>query len=1046
MALPTNDPLVGFEFRRGPQRTQQKALLELRNGDTFGQQSLIKRKGYRGTSNQSVSEEISLEGQLQGAGYRLDELFRIQNDDVWGYVEPSDAWRQAGAWPVVLTQEPTRLTQPKTIRTASFAEQGDYRVLVWQELVGDPTNPDALQIWFSVQDFNGTTIQLPSLVASAATLLTQPRAVACGKWIAVTYFDDNASNVVIRRWQPESPLTLSAPITLSTAVGYDLLGVPDRNQLWVARPIIAMQMQQLTEVRADLTIDRDRALPGLANTTVLAVDRLSATQEILVGALNNVSASEAKWYDDALSTINSYAPLVTSVRVTVVITDSTTGYLFTERVTNAPTDPEPGVEVSQLDRNGAAITPTGINLGFALGLAGRAVARNGDAFVLCIYPNHVLDMAAMYQDTIGGLQSDTSYFVIRGRDRAVVSRGGVAGQATTWGGRFTVEEINLMDHVERTTGFAWSVTIRTAFRPRTTAELAPGGFETLGAEVIAEIDHDFENAQARTADGFRLASWALGGFFRSYDGRRTFETDFHLPPNIETTTDSAAPDAIPPGDYVYAVTYFWRDQNGRRYRSLVGTKQHTVAVLANVEVVIRNLRITERDDIQLEVWRTTIGTSTPFFLLTNPGNPVINDRAAFTTLFVDTNLDTAITSNEQLLLEPAAVPGILSHDILQVSGFAALAGDRLWARSTTNPCRLFASLLPATKEGPAWNSTIFNDLDTQEEARVILAQDRSLIAISQRFVSTFTGRGQDNAGLGPPFQLPAQVPTTEGSALNGVATIGAIGLMYATTDGPAMVSRDQTSQSPTGQIAELYRDTAQEIVEIVHLPRESELWVFDSNDIAVETLTGTLSFSTQTYRWSQHTQLQAVGAATSINGAFAIARTDGDIVIRDPSTCLTAGERTPLIITPAWQRPQQNMLAPYSCAAIGLTLLFFEDHRLRIDVLANDDIDNIVGTVTVDADRGGLRTFTAWADVVPAALWADFTEWGTDGGNTGKAYYVKLQFGELHCSSITVRMQDDPGDTKGYGYVQMVTRFEPRESVDGIDVLDARRSYPVNLV
>lgn len=1025
------DPSSGFEFRVASQRVSPAGFSETRNANLFSLGAAAKRTGLTATSTLDI-QDTPLSGALQGVGFRGSEAVRIQNGDCYGYSDSTDRWFRTGSWMPLVTAENSLLTTATSFFSGDFAELDQYRVFSWVEL--DASN--TFNVFFAVSTTDGTQVVAPfTLASSAVNQLVQPRSVSCGNWVAITFWSD-ADLLSVYRWQPDKPTQLSAPITLSAERNYDLLGVPSRSQLWVARPIPATD-SQLTEIRPDLSVDRDRVLPGVAQAT-LAIDRIDSTQEIVLGSLaSGTGLSAAQWYDDSLGLINTYAIGVASARITVAITSPTEAYLFTERLTGTTF----GIEPSVLDRNGVAITPVTVNRGFGVGLAGKAIAIDGEAYVLVIFLND-----QTVTPTLDGDPNQTVYFAYRGRDLAVVSRGWNSQRAAQWGGEpVGAPETNLVGAVVRETGWTWPTLVRNKFGNPTSS--SPLASLATGRISQGEFVHDVVNARAKLLRAGGIATWAVGGYLRGYDGRRTFSVDYHTQPVIVSTTTNPGGGSIAVGTYLYAINYSWRDQQGRRYRSTTATTTVVVgAGNASVDLEVQTIRVAERTDIRIEAWRTRAGESSPAFLTSDIGDPTLNDLVAQTVTFTDVQSDAQIEDNEELDQSP--IGARIPFEPVPATGFAALAGDRVWFRNPQRPQQAFGSQRFIGNEGITLSSLIYVNLDTEEEFVALADQDGTFFGLSRTKVSVWGGRGPDNNLNGRAFSEPVAFPSAEGCNLLGGIERGANGLIYSTRTGPVPLNRDQSAGGPADPVAELYEFTNQRVVDIVHFQQGHELWVLDDGDRSVEPERGTLTWSTQTRRWTQQTLLQAVGAAASNDGQFAIADTSGRVLLRKEGEFSTGGIATPLILTPGWQRPQGNMLAPYSLQAIGLVLIYFSPHVLAVDVLADDDLSNVIASVTIEPNRDEIRVGTQWGDVEPFATWGatSAAKFGYI-GRPGRRYTAKIQFRGTHVSSVTCRMRDQDGCGQAWGYVQIVTSWTPRQAMDKTDILnDKTRTYTIDTI
>ena len=145
------------------------------------------------------------------------------------------------------------------------------------------------------------------------------------------------------------------------------------------------------------------------------------------------------------------------------------------------------------------------------------------------------------------------------------------------------------------------------------------------------------------------------GTLMMYDGEAVVEHGFHMFPDYLTASrDGVVSGRVANGDYAYCALYAWTDAQGQIHRSAPSGILNFTASGGNsaINVVIPTLRVTQKDDAVIEVYRTTASGSIFFRIDSNyigtTSYPTANLVGANTITFTDIFSDDEISGNPQL--------------------------------------------------------------------------------------------------------------------------------------------------------------------------------------------------------------------------------------------------------------------------------------------------------------------------------------------------------------------------------------------------------------
>lgn len=236
-----------------------------------------------------------------------------------------------------------------------------------------------------------------------------------------------------------------------------------------------------------------------------------------------------------------------------------------------------------------------------------------------------------------------------------------------------------------------------------------------------------------------------GGVVRVYDGSTFVEAGFHIYP--ETPVANGAPGAggLAAGTYRMRATYAWTDANGVEHESVPSLSvSFTVGAAASQQFNIATYRITDRTNVKIRLWRTTVNPATdPDYYLENETD---NNTAADTVTMTCTTADATLSAQRTLYvrgdesvlenLPPPATPALEVY------------GERLWALDAQTRRRVWPSKVFEDGFGVAWNDTIIQTFNTAGDLTAIGSLGDKLLAFKERAIFAIWGDGPDNTGNG----------------------------------------------------------------------------------------------------------------------------------------------------------------------------------------------------------------------------------------------------------------------------------------------------------
>lgn len=306
---------------------------------------------------------------------------------------------------------------------------------------------------------------------------------------------------------------------------------------------------------------------------------------------------------------------------------------------------------------------------------------------------------------------------------------------------------------------------------------------------VSVVQVDFTD----TANPYTRASLAgelvIGGACpQMYDGATAAEHGFSVyPENLSGTTGGSATGSLSAGSYQYVAVYEWVDAQGIVHRSAPSPAlTKTTVNTDSVTVTIPTLRLTNKTNVLIQLYRTAVNGTT-FYRITGNGigDIINNDTTVDTVSRNDTASDASIAGFAQLYTEggelPASAPPAL-HSVVahrsRIFGINPTTGEIVYSKivAASSPVE-FADGQTMAVDGRGGNPTALASLD---EKLIIFKSDRIFMV---------AGQGPDSAGGNNDFSDAMLVSSDTGCSAPKSIVVVPDGIMFKSPKGIYLLDR-----------------------------------------------------------------------------------------------------------------------------------------------------------------------------------------------------------------------------------------------------------------
>lgn len=869
----------GIDTKTDPKQVLPTKLIELENAVFTRKGELKKRFGYDILSKSIDNSSDTIEKATGTATFK-NELNLFTGSKLYSYLESTSSWKERGTATSAVTSSKSVVRNIYQQSDLDFSYNNGLGCYVWKDSSGG--------VRYSVIDEESGAFVVSNVLLNSNG--QKPRTVAAGSNIFIYYIDGSA--IRFRYFTVTTPTVLSAEETLTTNVDpidkiFDAQKIGDRayiayNNNSVGGGISVLYMTAMRAVSSEVEILSEDCPNGVS----ICIDNDS---NIFV-SWADATAIKYKVYDYDLNVevlVPTVVETVSNIRNIASISTTNNSATFLYEISNT---------VGALDAN--YVRKNTANTAGTVGTAEVAFRSVGLASKFFTYNSEYFITTAFQSE----LQS--TYFVFNLNGDIVTKL------STDSGGGYTASSI-LPSATLTESGKFIIPTQKKGVLQAENDKL----FTSLG---ISAYTVDFESLNNFVTSELGEQLHIVGGVLQSYDGASVNETGMAVFP--ETISSSLINGGnLPNGTYQYSVVYAWIDNNGQIHRSAPSIGLEVVISgggLHNVQLVIPTLRITKKENVFIEVYRTE-NAGTLFYKVTSNTSLTLNDKTVDTITYVDTKTDAQILSGEILY----TTGGVLENIAPPSASMITTWKNRLVIKSSDEPNVLLYSKIRNEGYPVEFSDTLRIVVDPRGgDITALGVLDDKLIIFKQNSVHMQAGDGPNNLGQQSDFGLPQLITSDAGCVDVNSVVETPDGLMFKSKKGIYMISRG-ASLEYVGSEVEKYNKSRVTAAKLVQ----------DSNQVRFILEDNLCMVYDYFYKqWSTFTNHEGVGA-TNYQSKFTFAKANGDIYVENDTKWTDGANAVPMKVVTSWLKLAdfQGFQRLYKFLLLGE---YKSKHRLRVKV------------------------------------------------------------------------------------------------------------------
>lgn len=874
----------GIDTKTDDKQVDSTKLLELENAVFTSKGKLQKRFG-NDLLSQTTTDNLTISA-ATGISTFKDELISFDGTNIYSFLESSQLWKPKGKSTSVVSSIKQITRDPSTKTVVDYAFSNGLGVYVFEDSI--------LGCSYTVIDEISGAVIIPSTTLNLTAQL--PKVVAVGQYFVIFYV--LGANLYFRQMTVTDPEVLSPEATL-------YVDVHATNKLYDV--CIINGSAYLAYNTNTNQISTSYITPALVlSFNVLIADLATNAITISTDSSSNVwvswataAAVKSHVYDSTLSanvlpTPTTTIDTVANVRnLTVIETDPLESTFIYEISNTVGLLPANFLKSNSLSTVGILGTPIVKLRGH--GLASKAFEYNGAQYITVTNQSDLQSSYYVYNlngDIISKFQSGV-------------------------GGGYTVKSV-LPAAVKISAG---KVIIPHLQRGELLVEIGKL-FAALG---ISSATLDFISLSNFISAEFADSLHIVGGTLQSYDGVSITETGFNLFPEYVSAVEVPSGSGFTTANtdlYQYSVVYAWIDNNGLIHRSApsVPTEVTVAAFPSNFTLTIPTLRLTKKDNVFIEVYRTE-RNGTLFYKVTSTLSPLMNNKTVDTVSFTDTTSDTpnggALISGEFLYTNSGELENIAPPS----SSVICVWKNRLIVKSSDEENVLWYSKI-RNPGFPVQFSDSFKIIVDQHggDITAIKALDDKLIIFKNHTMYVQSGDGPNNLGEQSDFGLPQRIASDVGcSDVNSVVEVPE-GLIFKSHKGIYRLDRSLLVKY-IGYEVEKYN--ANSITAAQTIPDVNQIRFTTADNVC---LVYDYFFS----QWSTFTNHEAVGAAIYLD-KFTFIKSNGQVFKQNDDRFDDASQSVKLRLVTSWIQLAgiQGFQRFYKCLILGD---YKSKHRLKVKV------------------------------------------------------------------------------------------------------------------
>lgn len=460
------------------------------------------------------------------------------------------------------------------------------------------------------------------------------------------------------------------------------------------------------------------------------------------------------------------------------------------------------------------------------------------------------------------------------------------------------------------------------------------------------------------------------------------------------TTGTLNAGNITPGTRLYKVIYEWIDNLGQIQRSGSSVAISSVTTsTGNTVLVVPTLRITEKKNINVVIYRTEdLGTDI-FYRVTDIFNPIKNNPLVDWVSFIDTNSDASILANDTIY----TTGNVLDNSAPPSSSMSALYKNRIFIGGLEDGNLLWFSKTNNGQQAPEFSE--FLTLKVTPKFGFVTALgviDDKLIIFKEDGIFVLVGNGPTNTGDSDDFENGfTEVSTDIGCIEPKSVVLFPGGLIFKSRKGLYVLDRSLQTQYIGSNVENFNQYN---ITSAVLNPLNNQVrFTTNSSNILV--------YDYYVNQWAVFTNLPA-NDSCYIGENYYLIKPDGTVYKENVNSFNDAGAFIKLKIQTSWMSfaKLQGFQRLWRLGVLGS---YIGPHLLNISISYNFNISPSQFT-TIDA--GTL--------IGQNSLWGSDATWGlsTPWGGGFIPYEWRVHLTQQKCTSILITIEDSQSSSFNEGF------------------------------
>lgn len=964
----TNIPIPfagGIDTKTDDKQVMPTKLLELENGIFSKSKSIQKRNGYDLLLKNIINSSSAISA-ASGISTFKNELNLFTGSKLYSYIEASQAWIERGSVVSVSTSDRSIIRNIYQQTDVDYAYNQGISCYAWKD-------SSAGARFTVIDETTGSIIQENQLLSATGQ---KPRVVGVGNYIFVLYIDGSA--IKFRYIAIATPASISSAVDLTTTVDavdkiYDVQKLGERayiayNTNVVGGSVAAFYLTANRAVSSEVSYLATQAVGGISICS-------DSDENVWISWYDGADIKTAIW-DSNLSVDGLGHPTVLYPAATVetvanvrniasVAISSTQIKLFYE-ISNSPQN---FIRQNTLTVLGVAGTASVFKRG--IGLASKFFTYN--------------DLNYITTTSSSTLQSTYYVYSIDGDIITKINQ--------DVGGGYTSSSI-LPTVVEFSSG-KFIVPV-----------LEKGILQTENSVVFTSLGVTGTTLDFVSLNNFITAELAdsmhiNGGLLQSYDGASIVESGFlQFPEGVTASEVNIGAGNLANGQYQHVVVYAWIDNSGKIHRSAQSIPVTTTVAggPSNIQLTIPTLRITKKQNVFIEVYRTEVN-QTLFYKVTSNTSLTLNSTSVDTITFTDSVTDAALISNELLY----TTGGVLDNIAPPPSTMLTVWKNRIVVKSSDEPNVIWYSKIRNEGFPVEFSDALVITVDPRGgDITGLGVLDDKLIIFKETSIHLLSGDGPNNLGQQSDFGLP-QLITGDAGCIDSNSIIQTpVGLMFKSKKGIYLLNRGLGVGYIGAEVEGFneFRVTAARLIT-------------DTNQVRFTTETDKcLVYDYLFDQWSTFTNHEAVGA-TLYNDQFTFVKANGDVFSENASVSTDGGNAVKLKLVTSWMNVAEisGFQRLYKFLILGS---YKSKHRLRVKI--GYDFNN---TFTQEV------TFDPYSVIDPVA-YGDSSPYGDEAvyGGNAPLYQWRIFPERQKCQSFRISIEDILDDVLGESFSISALRLE----------------------